>query len=430
MDTILEQHPELIRILKPDITRGEKQSNFGRQDMPSVEQIVRAAIYKELKQLEYRELEYHQGDSRICAQFIKIDDLRPYSFQMYQKYISKVQADNLEKLLVEINKIALNEGLENIDSIRQDSTTVETDIHYPTNNSLVWDCIKESHRLLEKLSEEINTLHYRDYTTDAKRTYYKINNTKSGDKRADLFKKQLVAFTKCINQVSNAVKKKLACSSIMALGLIVELEKLLPVMQKVYSMTERRELKGEVVPNDEKIFSIYEQHTDLIVKGSREVQFGHKINLVTGKSNLVLSCDILRGNPSDKDLFAPTLDKVITDYGITPTNSVTDGGYASLANAEKAAEKGIINIVFNKVAGSLKNKVSSLNMETRLKKWRSGIEANISNIKRGFGLFRCNWKGWEHFQAKVLWSIIAYNIRVMTAALVEQVMPKKKLQTA
>jgi IS5 family transposase len=216
----------------------------------------------------------------------------------------------------------------------------------------------------------------------------------------------------------------------MALGLIVELEKLLPVMQKVYSMTERRELKGEVVPNDEKIFSIYEQHTDLIVKGSREVQFGHKINLVTGKSNLVLSCDILRGNPSDKDLFAPTLDKVITDYGITPTNSVTDGGYASLANAEKAAEKGIINIVFNKVAGSLKNKVSSLNMETRLKKWRSGIEANISNIKRGFGLFRCNWKGWEHFQAKVLWSIIAYNIRVMTAALVEQVMPKKKLQTA
>ena len=74
---------------------------------PSVEQIVRAAIYKELKGLEYRELEYHQIDSRICALFIKIDELRPYSFQVYQKYISQIKADNLQKLLVELNKIAI-----------------------------------------------------------------------------------------------------------------------------------------------------------------------------------------------------------------------------------------------------------------------------------------------------------------------------------
>ena len=59
-------------------------------------------------------------------------------------------------------------------------------------------------------------------------------------------------------------------------------------------------------------------------------------------------------------------------------------------------------------------------METRLKKWRSGIEANISNIKRGFGLFRCNWKGFAHFESKVMWSIIGYNIRVMTAAVLSR----------
>ncbi|KAF0238131.1 MAG: hypothetical protein FD181_1339 [Prolixibacteraceae bacterium] len=88
MDTILEQHPHLIALLEDDLTIGQKQSVFGRKDTPSVEQIVRAAIYKELKGLEYRELEYHQTDSRICALFIKIDALRPYSFQMYQKYIS------------------------------------------------------------------------------------------------------------------------------------------------------------------------------------------------------------------------------------------------------------------------------------------------------------------------------------------------------
>lgn len=419
MDTILETHPELIKILEKDIMQGCKQSDFGRGDTPSVEQIFRAAIYKEMKQLDYRELEYAQSDSRICTQFIKLDEFRPYSFQMYQKYISKIKAENLQKLMVELNKIAIAEGLEDVEKLRQDSTTVETNIHYPTNNSLVWDCIKESNRLLLQLKEEITDLDYRDYTVSAKKTFFKINNTKSGDKRIDLFRKQLITFTKCINQVSNAIKKKDGCS-LMAMIIIGELEKFLPVMRQVYSMTEKREIKGEAVANDEKIFSIYEQHTDILVKGSREVQFGHKINLSSGKSNLILSCEILRGNPSDKELYQSTIDKVIYDYKTTPRDIVTDGGYASKLNSAYAQTKGIANIVFNKVVGSLQNIVSSLNIEKRLKKWRSGVEANISNLKRGFGLVRCNWKGFEHFCSKVMWSVIAYNIRVMTGAVLQR----------
>lgn len=420
MDTILDAHPELLKTVESDITSGCKQSDFGRKDVPSVEQIFRAALYKEMKQLDYRDLEYHQSDSRICTQFIKIDELRPYSFQMYHKYISKIKAENLQQVLMSLNRIAIREGLEDMEKLRQDSTVVETNIHYPTNNSLVWDCIRESHRLLGYLKDEIADLDYRDYTKTAKKTFYKINNTKSGDKRVDLFKQQLITFTKCINQVSNVIKKKNSCS-LEALAILTALEKHLPVMQQVYAMTEKREIKNEVVANDEKLFSIYEQHTDIIVKGSREVKFGHKINLSTGKSNLILSCEALRGNPSDKDLYQPTVDKVVTAYGIVPRDSATDGGYASKANAAYAQEKGIVNVVFNKVVGSLQNKVSSLNIETRLKKWRSGIEANISNLKRGFGIERCNWKGFEHFYAKVMWSVIAYNIRVMTAAVLQRI---------
>jgi len=418
IDTILENYPSLYKLLSDDITKGCKKTVFGRGDTPSVEQIVRAAIYKELKGLDYRELAYHQTDSRICALFIKIDELRPYSFQMYQSYISKIKEESLQQLLVELNKIAIGEGLENIEKLRQDSTVVKANIHYPTNNSLVWDCIKESHRLLSKLSEEVNGVNYRDYLKAAKRTYYKINNTKIKDKQEQLFKKQLVIFTKSINQLSNAVKKN-PCCSIKAMAIILAMEDLLPLMRQVYNMTYRKEIKGENVPNDEKLFSIYEQHTDIIVKGGREVLFGHKINLSSGKSNLVLSCDVLRGNPSDTQLYTDTIDKVVNDYGIVPRDSVTDGGFASKSNLDHAREAGIRNIVFNKIVGSLKNEVSSHNMETRLKKWRSGIEAVISNVKRGFDLFCCNWKGWEHFTAKVLWSIIAYNIRVMARLVIK-----------
>jgi IS5 family transposase len=73
----------------------------------------------------------------------------------------------------------------------------------------VWDCIKESHRLLAHLAGEVSDLTYQDYLKGAKKTYFKINNTKSGDKRVDLFCKQLILFTKVINNVSNAIKKNL-----------------------------------------------------------------------------------------------------------------------------------------------------------------------------------------------------------------------------
>jgi IS5 family transposase len=207
LDTLLEAHPELLDYVKDDIMRGQKSSKFGRGDMPSVEQILRAALYKEMKGLDYRELEYAQGDSRICGRFIKLAPNRSYSFQMYQSYISKISKSSLDQVLMAINKIGIEEGLESMQQFRQDSFVVETDIHHPTNNALVWDCIKESHRLLGHLAAEVSGFTYRDYQKGAKKTFFKINNSKSGDKRVDLFKKQLIVFTKTINTVSNTIKK-------------------------------------------------------------------------------------------------------------------------------------------------------------------------------------------------------------------------------
>ena len=100
LDTILEEHPELLGYVKDDVMLGQKVSNFGRGDMPSVEQILRAALYKEMKGLDYRELEYAQGDSRICGRFVKLGPERPYTFQMYQSYISKIGEESLGKVLI------------------------------------------------------------------------------------------------------------------------------------------------------------------------------------------------------------------------------------------------------------------------------------------------------------------------------------------
>ena len=427
IDTILNENARLYEIIAPDIMELSKGSKVGRQDSPTVEQVVRAALYKEIKKLDYRELEYAQEDSRICGVFIKLEERSPFSFEMFQKYISKIRAESLRALMVEINRILMQEeGIEDGRRLRTDSTAVETDIHYPTNNSLIWDCIKTSHRLLKKLEETGKIKKVRNYRKQGKRNEFKINNTKKKEKRAEIFEKQLKLFRTSINQVKRVVGEILVGADLGVISIVAELKGLLPKMEKVYDISYRHELLGESVPNREKIFSIYEDHTDILVKGAREAAFGHKVNLTTGRSNLILDCEIVDGNPRDSILYEGVLARVRSDYGLRVRDMVTDGGYASLSNQEKAKEYGIVNIVFNKLVGSLKNVVTSVQMETRLKKWRSGIEAVISNLKRGFHLFRCEWKGRDHFDAKVLWSVIAYNIRVMTGFMLGKLVPQPR----
>lgn len=425
IDTILETHPDIINLVNDDLSGYVKSTQYGRKDTPTVEQIIRGAIYKEMKSLDYRELEYAQKDSRICATFIKLDLREPFCFQLWQKYISQIKDATLKEILYTVNKIAIEEGVEDIKQIRQDTTVVESNIQHPTNNFLIWSCIHESHRLLEHLNEEVSRLSYINYQTGAKKTYFRINVTKQADKKVVLFHKQLITFTKCINQVSNIVKKNFG--SIAAEIWRMELEKLLPLMYRVHDISYRKEIQGESVPNDEKLFSIYELHTDIIVKGQRDVLFGHKINIAGGRSNLILDCDILKGNPSDSTLYQPMMNSIIDIYGVIPRDSATDGGFASKDNMAYSTKTGIVNTVFNKIKGSMQNAVSSVNMETRLKKWRSGIEAVISNLKRGFDLRVCNWKGWEHFKSKVLWSVLAYNFRVLTSLVLSRI--KSETQT-
>ena len=417
IDLILELNPHLIKMFEKDITEGLSDSGFGRQDMPSVEQIVRAAIYKEVKNLTYRELEYAQVDSRICEHFVKINPFDPYSFQAWQKYISRISEEKLEEFMVELNRVAISDGLEDLEKFRQDPTVIETNIHYPTNNSLIWDCIKESERLLKHLKKKVESLIYDQYCKKAKKIYFKINVSKDEEERLKLFEKQLEMLRKCINQVTNIVENKsqyeLTEAGMKYMG---KLEELIPVMEKVYKMSLNREVLKEEVPVEEKIFSIYEVHTDIIVKGKREVEFGHKVNLGSGKSNLILTCEILKGNPNDSEIYEGTIEKFKKDYGRAPGSSVADGGFASKDNLEYSQKAGIINTVFNKVRGSMENIVKNKWLETRLKKWRSGIEAIISNLKRGFEIRRCTWKGHAHYGQKVFWSVIGYNIRVMTGA--------------
>lgn len=420
IDQILDNNPQIILLAARCFPKAqdERQAAVGRDGM-TLEQVIRCAIYQRQKGLTYRQLSDQTQDSKKCRSFTKMEYNQYFSHQALQENISKITPDVLEKIHLAICQYAIDLGVDDGKKIRTDSTTIKTNIHYPTNASLLWDCIRVSCRLLKQTKGLLKVFNFRNYQKSGKKLLFKIVNTKGKEKRRPLFKKMLQTQRRCERQVENAIEQ-LSCYSFQnpqqekqRHELLQNLDVLLLKMQQVTDVAHRREILGEDVPVEDKLFSIFEDHTDCIVKGGRETIFGHKINLTSGKSNLIFDCIQKRGNPADPSYFPETLDNLSVNFNITPRDVAGDGGFASKDNVRDAQRRGILNIVFHKVRGSLQNIASSKKMETMLKKWRAGMEAIISNFKRGLKASLCTWKGWEAFKSFILWSIITFNLRVI-----------------
>ena len=183
---------------------------------------------------------------------------------------------------------------------------------------------------------------------------------------------------------------------------------------KVISQTERRVFKGEKVPAREKILSIFEHHTDIIVKDRRETVYGHKINLTSGASTLILDCVIEEGNPADATRAVPMIERQKEIYGRVPRQASFDGGYASKANLKDLKEFGVKDVAFNKKRGlEVADMAKSGWVYKQLTRFRAGIESGISFLKRCFGLVRVTWRGEESFKAYVWGSVVSVNLLIL-----------------
>jgi IS5 family transposase len=408
-DVLLDKNPHFVTLVSKDVLFDLKDSTLGRKDSPTVEQVLRAAIYKEIKRLTYRELQADMLDSKICNIFLKLEENQGYSYSVMQKYISKIKEESIRSIIIEINNIAISEGIEQVDKISTDTTNIETNVHYPTNNSLVLDCIETATRLLKRIKKDKKDDDDRldKQRKEAKKLNYDINNTKK-EEMPGLFDPYLSILKDLIFESWGSVRNDSLKNKSK-----IELKAFLPLMIKVYRNAVRLQLKGIKVANADKVFSVFETHTDILVKGQREVEFGHKVLITRGSSNIILDHKVFEGNPSDKELLLPSIVNIKVNYNRTPQSTSNDGGFCSNANLEGCKKLGLINIVFTKVTKSLQNIVSIPEIEKILKKWRGTTEAVISNLKRGFGLQRVTWEGFEGFCSKVAWSVLGYNLRVM-----------------
>lgn len=192
----------------------------------------------------------------------------------------------------------------------------------------------------------------------------------------------------------------------------------LKLSAQVVDQATRRVLNKESVPVEDKIVSIFEPHTDIIIKKRRETLFGHKICLTTGASGLVLDCVVEGGNPADTTLAHRMMERVKALFGKAPRQAAFDGGFSSQDNVAQIKKLGVRDVAFTKHVGlTVTEMVKSEWVMKKLRNFRAGVEGTISFLKRCFGLDRCTWRGLDGFKSYVHASVVACNLLVLARRL-------------
>ena len=400
------------RVLQ-DLNRGKIIRRRKGANGMSADQVLRAGIVMFLFDCTYEELAFHINDSRSLRRFcgIGIAD-RGFKKSALNKNIKAISPETWDAILRDIVGYAKDQGIEKGRKARIDSTVVETDIHAPSDSRLLWDCVRVLSRLIQKAKEDTG-VGFSDRQKRAKRRMVAIQYAKNKSKRIAAYKDLLKVTHQVCGYARRSIQALENSAGISSRGLLlmVELNHYLDLTARVIDQSERRVLNGKKVPAEDKIVSIFETHTDIICKDNRDTYYGHKICLTGGASNLILDCNILKGNPADTSLVEHMLDRQKNIYGRYPLKVALDGGFASKDNLRKAKERKIKDVCFAKKRGlSETDMCRSEYVYKKLRRFRAGIESGISWLKRSFGLTRCHWKGWRSFKCYVLGSVVAANL--------------------
>ena len=374
--------------------------------------IINPLLMQEVR-FSYDTLRFHLMDSRCYRAFcgFGIADAIP-SAKTIQRDIKRIGADTLEKINRIFIGVAEEKGIENGRKVRVDCTVSETNVHHPTDSSLLWDSVRVLSRETARAKEEFG-ISVTDHSRRAKRRAMGILNAKNAKKRKKQYR-DLVKVTKKTAEDAERVLTSLletGNTSIPCLRICAALNQYLPLTRKVIEQTERRVFSDEKLKPEEKIVSIFEPHTDIIIKDRRETYYGHKLALSGGDSGLLLDLVIEKGNPADSSLAEKMVTRQKEIWGRVPRQTAFDGGFASKKNLSDIKELGVKDVVFAKKRGlAVSEMAKSTWVYRRMRDFRAGIEGMISFLKRSFGLNRCTWKGYESFKAYAWSSVVTANL--------------------
>jgi IS5 family transposase len=419
---MLDANPGLLDIAHDDfMSLSEDSGGETRKSEYTSENLLRAVIVFALGGDDFRGTACAIAETPFLQHFIRLGNRRAMDYTFLNRAFNALSPATWERMNNLLCDYAVNEGAVCPDTVRTDTTVVETNIHYPTDASLCWDVWRVFSRYLRGIRKSSSLLSDRRFHDDKIKSHYLFatryltsSSTKRKRQAISRMKKLIVAAERIVGIAVDLIERLPAgVFDTDALVQLCHLAAHVPNAQAIVSASRRVTFGGETVPASERVFSLFEPHTELIKRGRRgkPVEFGHKVQFTQTKEKFITDWRVFEIQRPDSELLGETFDRHRDRFGSYPSNAAADGGFY-------CGEDGM---------ASHREKVDTLAVPRRVSDWKSdllkpfqsfraGIEGTISFLKRGFRLVRNVFKGFKHFSGWIGACVFGHNLLKLSEA--------------
>jgi transposase, IS5 family len=438
----LDDQKDMIEQVRCDLTRGLKNAETGRSGL-TPQQVLRSLVLMRVKNWNYRELRERIADGCTLRQFTDFYCQPVPQHDAFHRGFNRLTPETLKTINDLVVQAAVDLGLEDGQKLRVDTTVVQTDIHHPTDNTLLWDVVRVVTRLVGRLAaarERRRFKGFRDRTRSARRRMQEIQRMTSRqrqDQQTATYR-ELIGIAEEVVESARMVlwQTRKARSKDMITDMVItetrkEIEHFCDLGDRVIDQSRRRVLNGEQVPTAEKLYSIFEPHTDLIKRGKvrTPIEFGHKVFLAESARGLITQYDVLDGNPVDEQHVVISLERHRRTFGDVPALYGSDRGFFSESNVTSCKQQGVKVVCIPQRGGTKTPEREAYEKSREFKdgqRFRAGIEGRISVLFRGRGMKRCLAEGRERFELWVAAAVLANNLMKIATLLADRSSRRRK----
>jgi len=411
------------------LRRGKRAT--GRQRM-ALNQLLRVGALKHLKNWSFRDVSKELERNLDYRAFTQFFGEKTRSVAALCRNLAGVEGQTVKLLNERLCQVAITKGFIRGRNYRQDTTVCETNVHYPTDSSLLQDCVRVLQRGIQRAEQLLPSLgRTRDRARAVKHRALEIarasrSRGEAAKERRTPSYKSLLRTVRPVATAASKVVRKLGDGRVtrhlsrteeaIAEGVKEALDTMLPKVEQVIGQTRARVLRGNNNYPD-KLLSLFEPMTSVIRKGKphKPNEFGRLIDIIEVEHGFVSDYQVLDGNPSDGDLLIPALQRHRQRFGRPPCLVATDRGYWSAKNEREAYALGV-----KRVAIPIRGKLSRTRLRLQrsrwfrqAQRWRANGEGRIGTLKNVYGMKRCMYKGHEAMERWVGWCVFANNLMVL-----------------
>jgi IS5 family transposase len=414
---VLDKNSEILDAVHQDIKHLSQGGRKGRKGDFSSENILRALIVQDMEGLPFREAVIRIGGDGFLQDFLRMRKKAVMDFTFLDKCFLAIRPETWRRVNELLGRYGVGQGAVNPKVIRADTTVVESNIHYPTDSSLLWDTWRVATRLLERAREILReSVPHRFHNRKIKGLYLYItrhmpSKSKSRQRQVKASFRRLIERVEWIVAIAGNFCKAYRSSSNLELSAVaLELQAYRPSMQTVAATARRANVAGETVPANERVFSLFEPHTELIKRGRRQkpVEFGHKVLLCETAEKFITDYEVYEKQQPDCDLTRPVIERHEKLFGERPVVLAADKGFCPEKSKFEELAKLVVNLAIPRRMQDFMDKVLA-----SCQAFRAGIEGTISGLKRAFRWVRCFFRGFKGFARAVGLGVFCHNLIVL-----------------